>query len=125
MKFRDTCRQVNLIPIDQVAAILNLDLKHNRGPCPTNHDSGSGNPFSLNLKTNRAKCFHCGKSWSVLDLYIKVKSVPLFQAAEDLAAIIGISINRSGRPNYNREKFPSLTAKKKQLYKENWRSYMD
>jgi DNA primase len=80
------------IPIDELARQLGLEVKNNKIRCFNfaNHNNGDKKPsLSLDLKTNRFKCFACGVSGSVIDLYKEVKGVELSEAIRELAQIAG------------------------------------
>jgi hypothetical protein len=62
------------------------------------HNNGDIHPsLSLDKKTNRFKCFACGVSGSVIDLFMGHKGVDLSKAVNELAEMYGIT-NATTKP---------------------------
>ena len=80
------------IRIDDLARQLGLEVRGKQARC-FNGASHKANDkhfsLGLDLKTNRFKCFACGVSGSVIDLYKEVKGVELSEAIRELAQIAG------------------------------------
>lgn len=89
------------IKITDLARNLGLQLRGRQASCynKASHKHGDKN-FSLGLdtKTNRYKCFACGASGSVIDLYKEVKGVSLSEAIDELAKIAGLQNNGKQQP---------------------------
>jgi len=87
------------IKITDLARSLGLQIRGRQASCynKASHKNGDKN-FSLGLdtKTNRYKCFACGASGSVIDLYKEVKGVDLSQAITELAKMAGLTQERTG-----------------------------
>jgi transposase len=67
-----------------------------RGPCPIHAKADSKDrSFSVNLQMNAFRCFHkrCGAQGNVLDLWVAVRGVPLYEAAGQLANALGIDLS--------------------------------
>ena len=66
-----------------------------RGPCPL-HDRGRANArsFSVHLGKNVFQCFHppCAAHGNVLDLWVALRGLPLYEAARDLAATLHVEL---------------------------------
>ena len=66
-----------------------------RGPCPL-HDRGraKARSFSVHLGKDVFQCFHppCAAHGNVLDLWVAVRGVPLYEAAHDLAATLHVEL---------------------------------
>jgi hypothetical protein len=95
MQFTQICSIINATyPIDLLTEKLGLELNsHNTGSCPVGHPSESGKCFRLNKPDNYAHCFNCGKTWSVIDLYMEVKKVTLPEAVSILGQRLGYSLS--------------------------------
>ncbi|MBA7671223.1 DNA primase [subsurface metagenome] len=84
------------IRIDDLARQLGLQVRGRQARCfnVAMHKHQDRNPsLGFDLKTNRFKCFACGVSGSIIDLYIGVKKVGLKQAINDLAQMAGFTDN--------------------------------
>ena len=75
------------ISMAQVLELLDVDLPRGyadqfRGPCPI-HESPSldSRSFSVNVRKNAYRCFHCGSAGNQLDLWAAVTRQNLYQAA--------------------------------------------
>lgn len=83
------------IKITDLARELDLKFKGDsktQAHCfnPQGHTHGDRNAsLSFDLKTNRYKCFACGASGSVIDLYKEIKGVSLSEAITELAKMAG------------------------------------
>jgi len=83
------------IKITDLARELGLKFKgdsRTQAHCfnPQGHTHGDRNAsLSFDLKTNRYKCFACGASGSVIDLYKEVKGVSVSEAINELAKMAG------------------------------------
>jgi hypothetical protein len=71
-----------------------------RGPCPVHgqlHDPRRS--FSVNLERQAFRCFYpaCGAQGNALDLWAAVKQLPLYEAALDLTATLGLSLPSNRR----------------------------
>ena len=74
-------------PIIELAERLGLEIHRRQARCFNSdaHKHGDKNPsLGFDIKTNRFKCFACGVSGSVLDLYMAVKKVDLTTAIREL-----------------------------------------
>jgi DNA primase len=64
-----------------------------RGPCPLH---GSSSPrsrtFSVNLRSNRYRCFKCGSAGGQLELWAAFQGITIYDAARDLCERLGIEI---------------------------------
>ena len=66
-----------------------------RGPCPIHAPKDPANrSFSVNLDKKVFQCFHppCGAHGNVLDLWAAVQRLPLYEAAQHLAATLHVSL---------------------------------
>lgn len=82
------------IRIDDLARQLGLQVRGKQARCfnGASHKHQDRHPsLGFDLKTNRFKCFACGVSGSIIDLYIGVKKVGLKQAISDLAQMAGFT----------------------------------
>ena len=90
----DLDRLKQAIPIMDLAKSLGLEIKGRQARCynSTAHKHNDRN-FSLGLDTqrNRFKCFACGESGSVIDLFKQVRGVELSQAIKELAEMTGLT----------------------------------
>lgn len=82
----------SMFPID--AVLGKLDWKPTqrrgpqlRGPCPA--CGREGRALSVNLDLNRFCCHGCGARGNVLELWMAVRKLPLYQAALDLCGAFG------------------------------------
>ncbi|HOW16997.1 MAG TPA: toprim domain-containing protein [bacterium] len=82
------------IDIIDLAKRLGLEVKHKQARCYNSgkHKNNDSN-FSLGFYENNTKykCFTCGVSGSVVDLYMGVKGVDLKTAVKELSDITGLS----------------------------------
>jgi DNA primase len=88
----DLERLKGMIPIEDLARELGLDVRGRQARCfnAGGHKNGDKNrSLGFDAKTNRFKCFACGKSGSVIDLYSEVKGVSIKQAIDELAGRSG------------------------------------
>jgi transposase len=72
-----------------------------RGPCPIHgQPNDPQHTFSVHLGRNIFQCFHadCGAHGNVLDLWMAVRHLPLYEAALDLAATFSLPRNREEEP---------------------------
>jgi DNA primase len=64
-----------------------------RGPCPLH---ASNNPasrtFSVNLDTNRFRCFKCQAAGGQLELWAKLQRISVYEAAIDLCDRLEIEV---------------------------------
>lgn len=83
------------IDIIDLAKRLGLEVKHKQARCfnYAKHKHNDNN-FSLGFYENNTKfkCFTCGVSGSVVDLYMGVKGVDLKTAIKDLSDITGLEV---------------------------------
>jgi transposase len=66
-----------------------------RGPCPIHdRDQQRHRSFSVHLDKGVFQCFHagCGAHGNVLDLWSAVHGLPLYEAAQQLAQTLGITV---------------------------------
>jgi DNA primase len=81
------------IKIDELARELGLEVKGKQARCfnSASHKNGDKH-FSLgfDLATNRFKCFACGISGSVIDLYKELKGVETGEAIRALSGLAGL-----------------------------------
>lgn len=62
------------IPIASVAAVLKIRILANgRGRCPLPGHEDRNPSFALRFKTNRFRCFACGRHGSVIDLVMEIE----------------------------------------------------
>lgn len=74
-------------PIVELAEKLGLEVRRHQARCfnAEAHKNGDKKPsLGLDVRTNRFKCFACGVSGSVIDLYMAVKGVDLTTAIKAL-----------------------------------------
>jgi DNA primase len=64
-----------------------------RGPCPF-HVPELSHPryFSVDLNKGLFRCFHCGAQGNQLDLWARLRGLPLYSAALDLCHYSGVAI---------------------------------
>jgi transposase len=88
--------------LEQVLAALGWlermkgDGPQRRGPCPIHaKQDGKDRSFSVNLDKNAFRCFYkkCAAQGNVLDLWMAVRGVPLYQAAGQLAKALGLELS--------------------------------
>ena len=81
------------IKIDELARELGLEVKGKQARCfnSASHKNGDKH-FSLgfDLATNRFKCFACGISGSVIDIYKELKGVDTGEAIRALSGLAGL-----------------------------------
>jgi DNA primase len=69
-----------------------------RGPCPLHASSGpNSRTFSVNLDTNRFRCFKCQAAGGQLELWAKLHGITVYEAAIDLCDRLGIDVPRVTR----------------------------
>ena len=76
------------IPILELAERLGLEIRRKQARCFNSqaHAHGDQKPsLGFDTKTNRYKCFACGVSGSVIDLYMAIKGVDFNTAVSDLS----------------------------------------
>src|SRR4030043_748068 len=95
LKWNEVIDNLKTIPIDIVAMDLAIPLnRHHRGNCPTGHPSESEHCFSLNLKNNSYKCFHCGISGDTISLYQLINQLAFRDAVVQMAPFyLGIDLS--------------------------------
>lgn len=74
-------------PIIELAERLGLEVRRKQARCfnSTAHKNGDKKPsLGFDTKTNRFKCFACGVSGSVIDLYMAIKGVDTKTAIQEL-----------------------------------------
>ncbi len=84
------------ILIEDLARQLGLDVRGRQARCfnAGGHKNGDRNrSLGFDTKTNRFKCFACGKQGSVIDLYAEVKGTDFKSAVDALADLAGIARN--------------------------------
>jgi DNA primase catalytic core len=89
----DLDRLKQAIKIDELARELGLEIKGKQARCFNNASHKNGDKhFSLgfDLETNRFKCFACGVSGSVIDLYKEIKGVETGEAIRALSGLAGL-----------------------------------
>jgi len=87
MKKIDLDRLREETPIIELAERLGLEVRGKQARCfnAQAHKNGDKKPsLGFNTRTNRFKCFACGVSGSVLDLYMAVRGVDLPTAIKEL-----------------------------------------
>ena len=103
----DIDRLKQALRIDELAKMLGLEIKGKQARCfnGARHKNNDKN-FSLgfDLKANRFKCFACGVSGSIIDLYKEVKGVDISQTIKDLAQMAGLQFPMSMNDNKNKIK---------------------
>ncbi len=98
------------IPILELAERLGLEIRRKQARCFNSqaHTHGDKKPsLGFDTKTNRFKCFACGVSGSVIDLYMAIKGVDFNTAVNDLS-----EGRITARLNY-RASYPEAKAPKK------------
>ena len=76
------------IPIIDLAKRLGLEIRRKQARCfnSQSHAHGDKKPsLGFDTKTNRFKCFACGVSGSVIDLYMAIKGVDFKTAVNELS----------------------------------------
>lgn len=79
-----------VVPIKEVLALLGWKPRvvqgdQWRGKCPVHgSQKRTSTVFSVNLRRNIWRCFKCGVGGGVIDLYARVKQLPLFLAAMEI-----------------------------------------
>ena len=90
----DLDRLKEAIPITELAERLGLEIKGRQARCYNSqahsHDDRNKS-LGLDTKRNRYKCFTCGVSGSVIDLYMAIKGVEKGEAIRDLASMAGLA----------------------------------
>jgi DNA primase len=86
------------IPIAQVLELVAFEVKSRtgdqvRGACPLHRSSEPrSRSFSANLKTNRFRCFKCGRSGGQLELWASHRGCTVYEAALDLCSRLGVAV---------------------------------
>jgi len=72
--------------LDLVGFVAERQSGHQlRGSCPVHGPHASrSRTFSVNLRTNRYRCFKCGSGGGQLELWAAVQRIPVYEAALDL-----------------------------------------
>lgn len=82
------------IPITELAETLGLEIRGRQARCYNSqahsHDD-KNKSLGLDTKRNRYKCFACGVSGSIIDLYKAVKGVETGEAIKELAGMAGLA----------------------------------
>ena len=65
-----------------------------RGPCPVHGSASGSRSFAAHLEKNCWHCFRCGAGGNALDLYVAVTRLPIYAAALELCARLGMSAPR-------------------------------
>lgn len=94
------------IPITDLARDLGLQVKGRQARCfnaPMHKRADKTPSLGFDQRTNRFKCFACGASGSIIDLYKEVKGVDVKDAIADLAQMAGMQKSSTGKPE-NRAK---------------------
>jgi len=89
------------IRITDLARDLGLQVRGKQARCfnASIHKRGDKTPsLGFDLMTNRFKCFACGVSGSIIDLYKEIKGVEVSQAIRDLAQMAGLQKTSTGQP---------------------------
>ena len=116
MNLRDACKMINSIPLSTVLPSLGIVLNGSgNGPCPF-HESEGNKCLSINKKTNRLKCFHCGKTWSVIDIHCDMLKIPVLEVAKRFTEI--------DPPKGMKILSQKKTSRKKDKWTQNWRDYL-
>jgi DNA primase len=64
-----------------------------RGRCPLHCSSSTqSRTFSVNLDSNRFRCFKCGKAGGQLELWAAYRSITVYDAAIELCERLGIDV---------------------------------
>lgn len=122
----DIDRLKEVIKITDLASELGLDVRGRQARCynTTAHAHGDRN-FSLGLDVNRNryKCFTCGVSGSVIDLYKDINHLTVADAIKDLADRAGLSTmtaNKTRRDafSYKNDQRPVQTPKKQKDFSD-------
>src|SRR5690554_2540534 len=75
--------------------------KNYMGLCPFHEENTPS--FSVSPEKNIAKCMGCGEGGRPINFYRQIKNIPFYQAAKELADILGIEvetyINKEVDPN--------------------------
>jgi DNA primase len=96
----------SLIPVPRALALLSWRAyksggANSRGPCPVHN--GKGGSFSTFTATSvEWYCHKCKRGGSVLDLWMRVKGLPLYAAALDLCRAAGVEPPRLPRDDAGR-----------------------
>lgn len=86
------------IDILNLARSLGLEIKGKTARCIySSQHKHQDRDFSMkyNARANKFRCFPCGKSWSVIDLYKEIKGITsTYQAGKELGELAGLTIAR-------------------------------
>jgi DNA primase len=64
-----------------------------RGKCPLHQSSSaSSRTFSVNLDSNRFRCFKCGAAGGQLELWAALQGIAVFEAALELCSREGLEV---------------------------------
>lgn len=91
------------IPIMELAEILGLEVKGKQARCYNSqahsHDD-KNKSLGFDVARNRYKCFACGESGSIIDLYKQIKGLETGEAIKELADMTGLAPqSRQERPH--------------------------
>lgn len=75
------------VKIEDVLRMEGITLSRGRCACPIHH----GKDKNFSVKGDNFKCFVCGESGDVIELWQKINGVSFRQAISELAATFGIS----------------------------------
>lgn len=92
----DLERLKQAIRIDDLARQLGMQVRGRQARCfngASHRHQDKHFSLGFDLKTNRFKCFACGVSGSIIDLYMGVKGVGIKEAIKDLAQMAGFTDN--------------------------------
>jgi DNA primase len=122
----DIDRLKDAIKIADLAVELGLEVRGRQARCfnTTGHAHGDRNfSLGLDINRNRFKCFTCGASGSVIDLYKDINNTTVAEAITALADRAGLSTttHTEGRRDaftYKDDQRPVQTPKKQKDYSE-------
>jgi DNA primase len=86
VNFTKVRAQISIAQVLELLRFSPLSHRHDqlRGPCPI-HDAGvTSRSFSVNLRKNTYRCFHCGSAGNQLDLWAAATKQNLYDAAINL-----------------------------------------
>jgi putative DNA primase/helicase len=106
----DTGLLKDSIPITDVVNRLGLKLNRQlHGDCPTGHESKSHTCFRVNEKNNYCYCFHCNKSWDIIEITRLMLNKDFLQSVDWLKESFGYG---------NGKKIIQPTIKQKEITQE-------
>jgi DNA primase catalytic core len=88
------------IPIKELAKQLGLEIRNNQARCynlVAHKNKDQHFSLGLDIEKNRYKCFGCGESGSVIDLYMAIKGVDFKIAVQELSNQFGVGGPRQSR----------------------------